>query len=205
MTALPETASSKGEARKVEKNQRGAKARKWWEDLQPPKEAGRKSGSNRAALAKLRRCSSWIEAAAQPETALLFNSLGGGSEARFQRVAVLASVLAHVRSDENRKVAEACGPKAGDEATAILSTLRLRRLLTTTGDDAILTAFRRLVALMNDTANVADLAKLILNWDSEWSGEETRMQFAFEYWQAGAAAPKDRSGTSDDMAEAAVA
>jgi CRISPR system Cascade subunit CasB len=166
----------------------GAKAREWWERLQPSKNSDEHArGGDRAALARLRRCATWMEAAAEAETALLFRRTGLGDEMRLPRVAVLAVVLAHVRSDETLKIASSIGPQGGDEAAALLSPLRLRRLLTTEGDDALLTAFRRLVALKGGSANVADLAQQILNWQSE----RTRMRFAFDYWQAGQAAPSD--------------
>jgi CRISPR-associated endonuclease/helicase Cas3 len=107
-------------------------ARGWWENLQPSKNGDdRARGGNRAALARLRRCSTWIEAAAEPETALLFRRIGHGDERRLPRLAVLAAVLAHVRADEVLKVASSIGPQGGDDATAVLSSLRLRRLLTT--------------------------------------------------------------------------
>ena len=164
-------------------------------------EIGRAGGGNRAALARLRRCSTWVEAAAEPETALLFRQIGRREEKRLPRVAVLAAVLAHVRADEPSKVASSVGPQGGDDATAVLSSLRLRRLLTTEGDDAILTAFRRLIALKGGTANVADLADTHPQLGQR---EKTRMRFAFDYWQAGQAAPKDEALT-DKVAAAANA
>jgi CRISPR system Cascade subunit CasB len=108
------------------------------------------------------------------------------------RVAVLASVLAHVRDDDkSRPIADVIGKRADDkDATAVLSDLRLRRLLTAKGDDDILIAFRRLVALMGGTANIADLATNILYWDHPATGDRTRVNFAFHYWQAGPAAPR---------------
>ncbi|WP_037242407.1 type I-E CRISPR-associated protein Cse2/CasB, partial [Rhodomicrobium udaipurense] len=62
------------------------------------------------------------------------------------------------------------------------------------------TAFRRLVALKGGKANVANLADLILNWHSE----KTRMRFAFDYWQAGDAAPRENpeDGVSTETAAA---
>ncbi|MFT4080532.1 type I-E CRISPR-associated protein Cse2/CasB [Rhodomicrobium sp.] len=182
-TAAPKIGTAK-------KNEIGDEARKWWQSLQPAKSgevANANGGGNRAALAKLRRSSTWVEAAAERETALLFRRVGSGNEQRLRRVGVLAAVLAHVRENETLKIASSVGPNKGDDATAQLSQLRLRRLLSTSGDDEILTAFRRLVALKGGTANVGDLADLIMNWDSE----RTRMRFAFDYWQAGEAAPRD--------------
>ncbi|WP_127076245.1 type I-E CRISPR-associated protein Cse2/CasB [Rhodomicrobium lacus] len=182
-TAAPKSGAAK-------KNEIGDEARKWWQSLQPAKSgevANANGGGNRAALAKLRRSSTWVEAAAERETALLFRRVGSGNEQRLRRVGVLAAVLAHVRENETVKIASSVGPNKGDDTTAQLSQLRLRRLLSTSGDDEMLTAFRRLVALKGGTANVADLADLIMNWHSE----NTRMRFAFDYWQAGEAAPRD--------------
>lgn len=181
-----------------EKRRPGAIARNWWEDLQPTKddEDGYSRG-DRAALAKLRRCSSWIDAASESQTLVLFDALTKSHPEKrrpdmLPRVAVLASVLAHVRKDnmDTKHIADGIGKRAGDkDATAVLSSLRLRRLLTTKGDDDILIAFRRLVALMRDTANIADLATNILYWDHPEFGDKTRVNFAFHYWKAGAAAP----------------
>lgn len=175
----------------------GETARAWWETLQPGKAEAGGSRGDRAALARLRRASSWIEAAAEPQTIVLFNQLEKKSEhsPKIERVAVLASVLAHVREDDkqNRSVAGVIGapPDKGDEA--LLKPLRLRRLLAAKDEEAILTAFRRLVAIMGGKANVADLAWNILTWDSE----RTRMKFAFDYWRGPA------PGAETDAAPAA--
>ena len=157
----------------------------WWERLQPQKSGNGRATGDRAALARLRRCSTWFEAAAEPETIVLFRRIGQHDEKRLPRVAILAAVLAHVRKDESSKIASSVGPKDGKEENALLKPLRLRRLLSATADDEILTAFRRLVALKGCTANIADLTRNILHWHDE----RTRMRFAFDYWQAGPAAP----------------
>ena len=104
---------------------------------------------------------------------------------------VVAAVLAHVREEnKNGSVAGSIGKAPNDSETrAVLSELRLGRLLSVSGDDDILIAFRRLVALMGKTANVADLAEQILYWDHREWGDRHRVNFAFNYWQAGDAAP----------------
>ncbi len=180
--SIPEQSAAKSGKHQTD----SAKARAWWEGLQPSKNSDQHArGGDRAALARLRRCATWVEAAAEAETALLFRRIGHGEKSGCGAMAILAAVLAHVRSDETSRVASSIGPQGGDEATALLSPLRLRRLLTTEGDEAILTAFRRLVALKSGSANISDLAQQILSWQSE----KTRMRFAFDYWQAGQAAP----------------
>jgi CRISPR system Cascade subunit CasB len=169
-------------------------ARLWWKQLQPSKTGiNEYSRGDRAALARLRRCSTWVEAAAEPQTLTLFHMLRKSKDWELPRVAVLATVLAHVREDvEHQKLADNIGKHAGKrDEQAKLSENRLRRLLTATGDDEILTAFRRLVAIMDQKANVADLAQNILYWDHPETGDSTRMKFAFHYWKVGSAAPSN--------------
>ena len=99
------------------------------------------------------------------------------------RVAALASVLAHVRESVSGPVARAIGPNA--DGDALVSSLRLRRLLTAKGDEPIMTAFRRLVAQMDGKANVGDLTRNILVWDRGERGDRQRMRFAFDYYRTG--------------------
>jgi hypothetical protein len=54
------------------------------------------------------------------------------------------------------------------------------------------------VALKGGTANVANLATLILNWENE----KTRMKFAFDYWQVGSARPHEGTPRDEDACEA---
>jgi CRISPR type I-E-associated protein CasB/Cse2 len=97
--------------------------------------------------------------------------------------------LAHVKEETDVSVAGSIGKPVNDaDAAAVLSELRLMRLLRTSGDDDILIAFRRLVALMGRTAKVADLAEHILFWDDGEQGDRRRVNFAFHYWKAGDAA-----------------
>ena len=163
----------------------------WWRNLQAFETAdGRKLPGERAALARLRRATSPFEAAGEPETIRLFKQLGFRDPDRLGRVAVLASVLAHVRQDSKDQVARALGPpRGGKPENAVYSALRLRRLLGTRGDDDLLIAFRRVVAMLGDTANVRDLTHQIQNWDHDEWGDRTRTLFAFHYHDAGEHAP----------------
>ncbi|WP_374310244.1 type I-E CRISPR-associated protein Cse2/CasB [Methylocella sp.] len=43
-------------------------------------------------------------------------------------------------------------------------------------------AFRRLVALLGGTANVADLAESLLDWPDETRGESRRRRWVFDYY-----------------------
>jgi CRISPR system Cascade subunit CasB len=170
----------------------------WWRSLRPIDVNGRRLPGDRAALARLRRSSSALEAASEPATVKLFRKLGCNSpEHELGRVAALASVLASVRDDARAKVARAIGPHDGEDASkAVVKPSRLRRLLASRTDDDVLIQFRRVVALLGGTANVRDLAKLILAWDDTARGDLTRTFFLFDYYNAAEAAPSPHSAAS---------
>ncbi len=133
-------------------------AHRWWKALGPfESKDGRKFPGDRAALARLRRCSSPDEAAIEPATAKLFRDLGFNTrmEAHLGRAATLAAVLAHVRKDGGGKIALAIGARQGsDPSDALLKPNRFRTLMAARTDDEILTSFRRVVAMLDRTANV---------------------------------------------------
>lgn len=188
-------------------------ARSWWKSLRPGEDKhGSTYPGDRAALARLRRADGDpLAALAEPATIRLYQRfapvLDTPSETRkaevFARVAVLASLLAHVRKDNlNANVGRALGPTdSRTPESAAMKPLRLARLLNARGDAEIGTAFRRAVALLGDTASVGDLAWLVLTWDRDEAGDRTRTLFAFAYHDASAHAPGDTP--SADAASAA--
>jgi len=184
-----------------ELNERAAAARRWWSSLGPIKlPDGRQRPGDRAALARLRRCSSVIEAAAEPAVGKLFRALefDPKTDARhIGRVAVLAAVLAHVRKNDERKISIAIGaPRGGEASEAVVKPNRFRALMAARTEDEILTLFRRVVAMLGDTANVRDLARLILGWTDDEAGDRARIDFAFAYHGAA-----DFSPDSDDSSD----
>src|SRR5262249_53774926 len=75
-------------------------ARAWWDSLRPHRREGPGRPGDRPRLARLRRAASIIEAMAEPATADLHRRMGLTSRLHGpQRAALLAAVLAHVRSD----------------------------------------------------------------------------------------------------------
>ena len=177
-------------------------ARGWWLSLQPSKD-GRYPG-DRAALARLRRASHTVEAAAEPATLDLYGRLAllpkDARESQIAealgRVAVLAAVLAHVTDDTRVLLGRALGPtQAKAPESAVLKPLRLARLLAARGDADIHTAFRRAIALLGGTANVGELAWLVLVWDHPDMGDRVRTLFAFAYHDASAHAPAESHET----------
>ncbi|MBE9605678.1 type I-E CRISPR-associated protein Cse2/CasB [Acetobacteraceae bacterium H6797] len=153
-------------------------AAQWWRDLQGG-DAGPRS-KDRAALARLRRCGTVAEAMREPATFDLFRRCGGQSEFELSKVALLAALLSHVREESSEWVARFVGPESPDKPeTAVLKPLRFRRLMEADGEEELLTAFRRLIALMDGKANVEDLARALLYWS-----ERTRVTWTYRYWNA---------------------
>jgi CRISPR system Cascade subunit CasB len=161
--------------------------------LQPDSGHVAGKGGNPGASARLRRAD--LIGASMEEVAIdLFRRLAPISklerETLFERTALIAAVLAHVREDNNRKVAAAAGETTGGEQR-VLHPLRLRRLFAARTATECLIAFRRLVALLGKKANVADLAESLLDWPDERRGAARRKRWAFDYYGASSAAPED--------------
>ena len=148
----------------------------WWRELQP---TDTRPG-DRAALARLRRCSTVAEAMLDPETIGLLQRCGGTSHRDLPDAGLAAAVLAHVREDDqdNRSIARRIGPTDLDHPeTALVKVVRFRRLIEATTHDERLTAFRRLAGITDGKLNVLDLSRALLRWD-----EELLRRWTFDYW-----------------------
>jgi CRISPR system Cascade subunit CasB len=169
-------------------------AREWLASLRPRSLAnGQVVPGDRAAIARLKRVSSVMEAAAEPATADLFRLLGFDRQYATRdlpRAAVIAAVLSHVSERRAEPMARAIGtPRGGADSTPLVTPLRLKRLLAAREPDDVLVQFRRTVAILGGAANVRDLAHQLLAWTDEERGDLTRTRFAFDYHGAGAYAP----------------
>jgi CRISPR system Cascade subunit CasB len=151
-------------------------------------------------VAALRRAATPIEAIEEDAAIALYDRLFPGRRSpdfkRLARVGTLASVLANVREHAHSPdgpwltVARAIGPQNPSEPTsALISSLRFRRLLAARNEDEILVGFRRLVALARRKVNIVDLAESILDWTDDEAGDKRRVRWAFDYYGAGIAAP----------------
>lgn len=175
-------------------------ALEWWERVTPvTRTNGRRSG-DAGAFARLRRAD--LNGAMMEEwTSELFRSLRPVAKVHpktlFERAALIAAVLAHVRDDDGAKrVAEAAGEKRNSDQR-VLHPLRLRRLFAARNPPDCLIAFRRLVALLGKKVNVADLAESLFDWPDEMAGDRRRTRWAFDYYGAGSTAP---NGDQDQAA-----
>ena len=167
-------------------------ARKWWDSLRPYETSGgTRHPGDRAALARLRRCTTPMAAVAEPATIDLFGRLGfRNPERNLERVATLAILLANIRESPKGTIARALGPPPGGKPEdAVLKPLRFKRLLGARSPDEILVAFRRAIRMLDRKADVKNLARLILAWDQDGFGDRARVRFAFDYYNTGDFAP----------------
>jgi len=75
-----------------------------------------------------------------------------------------------------------------------MSELRFKRLLSATEDRDLMTSFRRAVALAGGkNIDVGDVAASLLDWS-----DRRRMRWAFDYYGAGIAAPKQDESTKNE-------
>ena len=176
-------------------------ARRWWATIQGKQEdVAPRRGRDRAALARLRRVATPVEALEEPAVFDLYKKLGFGRtdiDRRLPRVAVVAAVLAHIKEDAmpaesgfRRRFAE----MLGQGERPLMSELRFKRLLAAAEDNDLLTTFRRAVALAGGkNINVGDVAASLLDWS-----DRRRMRWAFDYYGAGIAAPTQSQTASTE-------
>lgn len=174
-------------------------AHEWWQRLNDPRHG------DTGTLARLRRSRSTLEAMQVPDALELARRLGAirrdgeMPDWKLRAVLDLARVLAHVRQhDPARHPMRAAGWKrfagsrregdAGDDRP-LLSEARFRRLLLTGEGEEKVSAFIRLIALLDGEAKVDDLARDFLLWNHPEHGDRIRENWAFIYYAAGTAAP----------------
>jgi len=180
-----------------------AAAVKWWRRLQPYLMNGaRNPTGDRAALARLRRADLFA-AMEEPETLVLFHTLGRRSPDHLPSVALCAAVLSGVRAEPGKRLprehpARSLGPASLDAVeAALMKPLRFRRLIEAESEEDRLIALRRAVQLADRRLNPFELAAACLDWS-----DERRRRWIFEYYNAGAAAPggKAEPEPEDDAA-----
>ncbi len=151
----------------------------WWSETIGDREAP-------AGLrAELRRARTLEEVVFVPPYHDLRRRLAGTRWRSIDRIALVAGVLAWVREHDGGAAfaAQMAAPRAGATATAPrVSPSRFRRLLRT-GDDVedlerLFEQVRRVVSLVDERANVTDLARSLYWWNAE-----TRKRWALEYYE----------------------
>lgn len=195
---------------------RGARALAWWRRYCDPDSRQ----ADPATRARLRRARSHLDVLRVEPAVVLARQMGAAPRThaappwRLYAALDLARVLAHVEEHEPRHPMQAAGwqhfPGDSKESEVVeerprLSEARFRRLLETGDGDEKVVAFTRLVALLDGTVNVAQLATDFLDWNHPECGDRVRERWAFFYLAAGSAAPPavdtmDSTDTEDDLA-----
>ena len=146
----------------------------WWESLA-------KTPGDRA---RLRRCRSPAQVCFEPAFHRLVAALGPTGEMYPDRIAVIAGVLSHVRTNiPSKRFAALMGTSKEKMKKARVSGLRFRRLIQYSDREDLYLPLIRMVVMVDDSANVADLAESIYWWN-----ERTKKDWAFAYYST---APND--------------
>lgn len=144
--------------------------RKWWEGLE----------DNKGERAELSRCATPTEVLLCPA---FYNIAGPLEDAgipatRRESTAAIVGLLASVRNDN----AQLTIPEAmaqGDSKPQV-SPARFRRLLEAQNVDDLYPLLRRVLGLLDKTANVSDLAASVYDWENE--DNESRKRWASKYF-----------------------
>ncbi|MEE3504182.1 type I-E CRISPR-associated protein Cse2/CasB [Acidiphilium acidophilum] len=164
---------------RLEREQRAGAVVKWWYGLQPRVEQGRTIPGDRAALARLRRADTVMQASMIPTTLDLCARLGVAPD-EVGTVALIAAILAHVREDGDERFARQIGGRADDDR--LISSLRFQRLIEAAEPNAQLTAFRRAIAQARRRARISDLAESLLDWNHPERGDQRRQRWLYDYY-----------------------
>lgn len=191
MSDAPETTSLSPAS--IEGQSMEQRARDWWRVMISD------ADGDRGVRARLRRCTTPLDALSVPAAIGLARRLGlvpdAGAPAwkqrGFERAFGLAIVLAHVRAEGDRILMHALGwgvfPYDKKEADAgaerpRLSELRFKRFLQAEGEEELIAAFVRLIALADGETDVADLSRVFLRWEDD----RTKRDLALAYFRANA-------------------
>jgi CRISPR system Cascade subunit CasB len=147
--------------------------RHWWGKLE----------DDRASRAILRRCAT-LDAVAlsAPYQRFYRYMLGCGwspnaGYAQLDKLAAIAGLLAHVKTDAAERLPATMSPLNAD---LLVSELRFRDLLKIETTDDLFVSLRRALPLIKYTANVEQLAHDIYGWN-----DEVKKQWAYSYrWPA---------------------
>jgi CRISPR system Cascade subunit CasB len=155
--------------------------RDWWRGLEDDK-------GERAAL---RRAASLTEVMLSPAFHRLLRELRsknfGIPERRYPQLAAIAGLAARVKeAGVPQTLADRMGqPKTGGK-TPTVAELRMRNILACDDLESLYTLLRRALALLDNRANLADLAAIVWHWsplDAKRSNDPRR-RMAYDYYAA---------------------
>lgn len=152
----------------------------WWKGLEDDK-------GERAAL---RRAPSLTGIMLSPAFHRLLNELRragfGISEGRYPKLAAIAGLVARIKNEVGESLAKSMGSSMSGGGKVAVSELRMRRLLACDDIEELHTLLRRALALLDNQANLADLASTVWNWVpmDEKRPNDPRRQMAYDYYAA---------------------
>lgn len=156
--------------------------RKWWQGLEHDK-------GERAAL---RRAGSLTEVMLSPAFHRLLRDLRAAGfavpEFRYPKLAAIAGLAARLKKDDPaNSLADRMGqPKSGGK-TSVVAELRMRNILACDDLETLYEPLlRRALSLLDDQANLADLAAIVWHWSpmDQKRANDPRRQMAYDYYAA---------------------
>jgi CRISPR system Cascade subunit CasB len=172
----------------------------WWHELHdkpvdsspnesPSVVANSKPKQNyRGERAALRRAESLTAVMFNPGFHRLLKALGIGdnsSENQLTKLAAIAGLAAMIEDEITDSLATSMGkPKDIDGKKSCVSELRMRRILACDDLEELYTLLRRGLALLDNKANLANLASIIWNWKKmdEKNPHDPRRRMACDYY-----------------------
>lgn len=147
----------------------------WWERLNTDDRSGR---------AILRRCASLDEVAMSAPYQRFYRSMltcgwsPNAGDGQRDKLAAIAGLLAHVKTDDARRLPDLMSPLGEDKP--LVSELRFRALLKMDTTDDLFAGLRRVLPLINHKASLSLLA-----WDVYRWGDGVKKEWAYSYrWPA---------------------
>jgi CRISPR system Cascade subunit CasB len=107
-----------------------------------------------------------------------------GADGR-ERLALLAGLAAHIKQHiDNTRLAALMGHPHSAGEKARVSELRFRRILATDDLGELYTQLRRAISLLDGTANLIDLARVLFRWRpiAEQNPYDPRKDWAYDYY-----------------------
>ncbi len=154
--------------------------REWWHDLEQDK-------GERAAL---RRAGSLTQVMLSSAFHRLLNALRKAGyavpEKRYPNLAAIAGMAARLKGIDGPSLGTQCGTGEIGASKAAVTELRMRRILACDDIEDLYTLLRRAIALLDEHANLADLAATVWNWKrlDENHPFDPRRRMALDYYAA---------------------
>ena len=150
----------------------------WWQQLE----------NDKGERAVLRRAASLTEVMLSPSFHSLLNDLRRAGyrvpEYRYPKLAAIVGLAARTRTTASDSLATRMGtPKPGGSAPTF-SELRLRRIVACDDIEELYTLLRRALSLLDDRANLADLAAILWHWSplGDKRPYDPRRRIAYDYY-----------------------